>query len=282
MAREPVLAAGGIVLRQQATPLVALVRLRKRDEWVLPKGKLDDGETPRDAAVREVREETGHDVDVHEFIGTLVYEAGGRSKVVHYWRMEAKGEQVHELMHDVKAVAWLPLETALTRLSRGYERAFLANVGPLALEAARPAQATRRPRENQPRENANQPKTTQLTITQLRTNQPLLEKRRGRQPAASPAPLPLPDSPAPNPPMPDRLQPDLAAPEIAEPAIAFGASDGVEAAAMGCAEAETVPAVVEYDNDAVITARSRRISMAQKAQEWLRRTINSFAAPLSR
>jgi 8-oxo-dGTP diphosphatase len=54
MARSPVLAAGGIVLRQGQTPLVAVVRLRKRNEWVLPKGKLDDGETPRAAAEREV------------------------------------------------------------------------------------------------------------------------------------------------------------------------------------------------------------------------------------
>jgi NUDIX domain len=56
MARAPVLAAGGIVLRQEETPLIAVVRLRKRNEWVLPKGKLDDGETPRDAAEREVLE----------------------------------------------------------------------------------------------------------------------------------------------------------------------------------------------------------------------------------
>jgi 8-oxo-dGTP diphosphatase len=33
------------VLRQEETPLIAVVRLRKRNEWVLPKGKLDDGET---------------------------------------------------------------------------------------------------------------------------------------------------------------------------------------------------------------------------------------------
>ena len=104
MSRAPVLAAGGIVLRQEATPLVAVVRLRKRNEWVLPKGKLDDGETPRDAAEREVLEETGHDVSVHEFLGTLVYESGGRFKVVHYWRMEARGGQVHELMSDVREV----------------------------------------------------------------------------------------------------------------------------------------------------------------------------------
>jgi 8-oxo-dGTP diphosphatase len=136
MARTPVLAAGGIVLRQARSPLIAVVRLRKRNEWVLPKGKLDDGETPRDAAEREVNEETGHDVIVHEFLGTLVYESGGRSKVVHYWRMQADGDQDYELMTDIREVDWLPLDAAVERLSRSYERTFLENVGPIALDAA--------------------------------------------------------------------------------------------------------------------------------------------------
>ena len=136
MARAPVMAAGGIVLRRGPSPLIAVVRLRKRNEWVLPKGKLDDGETPRAAAEREVMEETGHAVSVHEFLGTLVYETNGRSKVVHYWRMEADGEPVRELMHDVRAVDWLPLDRAVKRLSRDHERTFLENVGPLALQAA--------------------------------------------------------------------------------------------------------------------------------------------------
>jgi 8-oxo-dGTP diphosphatase len=142
MARAPVMAAGGIVLRREQTPLVAVVRLRKRDEWVLPKGKLDAGETPRAAAEREVVEETGHDVTVHEFLGTLVYETGGRSKIVHYWRMEAGDEQTRELMNDIRAVDWLPLEAAIERLSRASERTFLANVGPQALASfARKARA---------------------------------------------------------------------------------------------------------------------------------------------
>jgi 8-oxo-dGTP diphosphatase len=135
MARTPVHAAGGIVLRQAKLPLIAVVRLRKRNEWVLPKGKLDDGETARDAAEREVNEETGHDVIVHEFLGTLVYESGGRSKVVHYWRMQADGDQVYELMTDIREVDWLPLDAAVERLSRSYERAFLENVGPIAVSA---------------------------------------------------------------------------------------------------------------------------------------------------
>ena len=86
MARLPVLAAGGIVLRREQPPRIGVVRLRKRDEWVLPKGKLDDGETARAAAWREVVEETGHNVTVHEFLGTLVYEPGGRLS----WRRPRK------------------------------------------------------------------------------------------------------------------------------------------------------------------------------------------------
>lgn len=141
MARAPVLAAGGIVLRHGAATLVAVVRQRKRDEWVLPKGKLANGETAHEAAVREVREETGHAVVVHEFLGTLAYQSGGGPKFVHFWRMEADGEAVGELMKDIKAVVWLPLEEAVQRLSREYERAFLAQVGPLALKAAAIARA---------------------------------------------------------------------------------------------------------------------------------------------
>lgn len=136
MARTPILAAGGIVTQRGGAPHIAVVRLRKRNEWVLPKGKLDDGETARAAAEREVLEETGHRVSVHEFLGTLAYEAGGRPKVVHYWRMVAEREPSHALMNDVTEVAWLPLDKALERLARGHERAFLAEVGPLALEAA--------------------------------------------------------------------------------------------------------------------------------------------------
>ena len=143
VARELVLAAGGIVLRREQPPRIAVVRLRKRDQWVLPKGKLDDGETPRDAARREVLEETGHDVAVHEFLGTLAYDASGRSKIVHYWRMESIGKSRRELMDDVTAVDWLPLEAAINRLSREHERAFLANVGPLALQAAATARRSR-------------------------------------------------------------------------------------------------------------------------------------------
>jgi len=196
MARTPVLAAGGIVLRREKNPRIAVVRLRKRNEWVLPKGKLDDGETPRAAAEREVLEETGHDVSVHEFLGTLVYESGGGFKVVHYWRMQADGERVHELMNDIKEVDWLPLDAALERLSRGYERAFLANVGPIALQAAATAETAAR---------------------RSRAKAPAPEKRRSRR--AVPAPTPViapPPAPAATPSVAEEMP--LATPEVVEAA----------------------------------------------------------------
>jgi 8-oxo-dGTP diphosphatase len=135
-ARAPILAAGGIVLRGDRKPLIAVVQLRKLSGWVLPKGKLAASESAVAAARREVLEETGHRVSIHEFLGTLAYEAGGRPKVVQFWRMQAIGGPVRELMHDVKAVQWLPLDAAVEELTHAREQVFLEHVGPLALKSA--------------------------------------------------------------------------------------------------------------------------------------------------
>ncbi|CAN5405201.1 NUDIX hydrolase [soil metagenome] len=137
MPKDIVIAAGGIVVQRGDAPRIAVVQMRKRDDWVLPKGKLNDGETPRAAAEREVLEETGHAVSVHEFLGTLAYPLGERTKVVHFWRMEAELEPCRNLMKDIAAVDWLPLDDALVRLTRTHEQAFLAQVGPQALAGER-------------------------------------------------------------------------------------------------------------------------------------------------
>jgi 8-oxo-dGTP diphosphatase len=133
----PVLAAGGILVREAPRPLVAVVRLRKEKAWVLPKGKLKTGENALAAAKREVREETGHDVTVHEFLGSMSHAANRRHKVVQFWRMTPVGGPAHALTSDVKAVKWLPLEQAIETLTRAQEKVFLANVGPAAVKATR-------------------------------------------------------------------------------------------------------------------------------------------------
>jgi len=134
--RVPILAAGGIVLRNDHRPQFALVQLRKLGTWGLPKGKLATGEDAMTAARREVLEETGHRVTIHEFLGTLAYEASGRPKVVQFWRMHAIGEPIGDLMGDVKAVKWLALGDAIDRLTHLRERVFLEQVGPIALKLA--------------------------------------------------------------------------------------------------------------------------------------------------
>jgi 8-oxo-dGTP diphosphatase len=83
-----------------------------------------------------VLEETGHDVSVHEFLGSMSHASGDKLKIVQFWRMQAGGRPVRKLMRDVKAVQWLPLEQAIGTLTHAQEQAFLANVGPVALEAA--------------------------------------------------------------------------------------------------------------------------------------------------
>ncbi|MBI3699442.1 MAG: NUDIX hydrolase [Afipia sp.] len=134
MARSPIKAAGGIVFRSGAEPLIAVVQLAKDGDWVLPKGKLNPGESARDAAEREVWEETGYAISVHEFLGKLKYPTGGGKKVVHFWRMEAS-KKVRDPMSDVREVDWLPLDAALKRLTRTRERDFLSGVGAAAHRA---------------------------------------------------------------------------------------------------------------------------------------------------
>ena len=143
MAEQPILAAGGIVVRGNTRPTVAIVQLRKDGDWVLPKGKLNRGEDALAAAQREVREETGHTVTVKEFVGTLCYEVNGRSKIVQFWRMHPNGGPARELMDDIKQVAWLPLEKAIRKLARPHERAFLASAGPAAIRSHRETTAIR-------------------------------------------------------------------------------------------------------------------------------------------
>ncbi len=137
--RTLVLAAGGIVVRMTPQPLIAIVRVRKTRAWTLPKGKLKPGEDTLAAAKREVMEETGQRVTVHEFLGSLSHTEEGRHKIVQFWRMQPVGGPTRALGDDIMAVKWLPLKLAIETLSRARERVFLAHVGPMAVRAAREA-----------------------------------------------------------------------------------------------------------------------------------------------
>jgi 8-oxo-dGTP diphosphatase len=118
-------AAGGVLLEDGQ---VLLVYRPRYQDWSLPKGKLDDGESPREAAVREVQEETGYSVEPVRFLGAFGYEVKGQPKVVLYWLMRPLGQGPIEDAEEVAELRWLPLADALEKLSYPLERDLLARL----------------------------------------------------------------------------------------------------------------------------------------------------------
>jgi 8-oxo-dGTP diphosphatase len=141
MPRTPIMGAGGIVVRGGPRPLVALVQRSKDDAWVLPKGKLKRKEAPIAAAEREVVEETGYRVEIHDYLGAISYKVGRRLKLVEFWRMQPLGKTGRKPTDDIKAVQWLPLDAAIKQLELPLEQLFLRNVGPRVLGTTAPVAA---------------------------------------------------------------------------------------------------------------------------------------------
>jgi 8-oxo-dGTP pyrophosphatase MutT (NUDIX family) len=116
-------ASGGVVSRTTSDGEieVLLVHRPKYDDWSLPKGKRDPGETDEQCAVREVEEETGLRCHLGtELLATAYTDARGRQKVVRYWSMSVVGERPFVPGDEIDALRWLSVDDAAERLS--YER----------------------------------------------------------------------------------------------------------------------------------------------------------------
>jgi 8-oxo-dGTP pyrophosphatase MutT (NUDIX family) len=112
-------AAGGVVWRRTSNDKVKvlLVHRPRYDDWSLPKGKLDDGESARSAALREVEEETGLRCKAGEELAEVRYkDRKGRAKRVRYWAMRPiDGE--FEPNHEVDEIRWVPLDDVPAQLT---------------------------------------------------------------------------------------------------------------------------------------------------------------------
>ncbi len=109
--------------------VIARLNRAGRVEWCLPKGHLESGETPEQAAVREIAEETGIEGRVLTALGTIDFwfAAEGRRvhKLVHHYLLEATGGLLSiegDPDHEAIEAAWVPLDELSTRLAFPNER----------------------------------------------------------------------------------------------------------------------------------------------------------------
>jgi ADP-ribose pyrophosphatase YjhB (NUDIX family) len=114
-------ASGGVVWRAAAggAPELVVVHRPRYDDWSLPKGKLDPGESWEDAALREVEEEVGLRCMLGPELPPVSYRDNkGREKVVRYWLMEPQeGDGRFEPNDEVDEMRWVDAATAERLLS---------------------------------------------------------------------------------------------------------------------------------------------------------------------
>jgi 8-oxo-dGTP diphosphatase len=123
----PVEAAGGVVLGSRGR--VALVHRPKYDDWSLPKGKLDPGESFEQAALREVEEETGLRARLVRELPSVQYRDNkDRPKVVRYWLMEVEHDPGFAPNDEVDELRWVPPDEALRLLTYDRDRDVLGAV----------------------------------------------------------------------------------------------------------------------------------------------------------
>ena len=127
------ISAGGIVIQDVAGPPHAAVIARRnragRLEWCLPKGHLEGRETPEEAAVREIAEETGIEGQIVRRLGTIDYWFTGDDrrvhKLVHHFLLEATGGTLTvegDPDGEAEDVAWVPVAELGSRLAYPNER----------------------------------------------------------------------------------------------------------------------------------------------------------------
>ena len=118
-------AAGGVVVRDGR---VLLVHRPRYDDWTFPKGKLDQGESFEDAALREVAEETGVRCSLGRELSATRYQVRDRPKLVRYWLMAPEAETEFVPNDETDQIRWVTPDEARGLLTYDHDRDLLAQV----------------------------------------------------------------------------------------------------------------------------------------------------------
>jgi 8-oxo-dGTP pyrophosphatase MutT (NUDIX family) len=125
------ISAGGVAFRwKESRPEVAIVCMKPKLRWQLPKGIVDPGETPQVTAVREVREEAGVETDLIKLIETIEYwyrsikygKPVRYHKFVHFYLLKYRSGEVSNHDHEVEEARWVSLDEAIEMLDFKSER----------------------------------------------------------------------------------------------------------------------------------------------------------------
>jgi diadenosine hexaphosphate hydrolase (ATP-forming) len=121
--------AGGVVLWQQEVLLIRVSDVKGRAIWSFPKGRLDAGETPAEAALREVLEETGWRCRIEADLSTTEYwfqREGRRFRKTVVWFKMNPIEQAGVPDGEAEDVQWVDHQSAFTRLNYPSDAALLS------------------------------------------------------------------------------------------------------------------------------------------------------------
>ena len=123
--------AGGVAFRwHDSEPRIVIVLMKPRLRWQLPKGIVDEGESPEITAVREVREEAGIETDLLSLIETIEYWYRSTKygkpvrfhKFVHFYLLSYQSGNVADHDHEVAEAKWVSFEKAIEMLAFKSER----------------------------------------------------------------------------------------------------------------------------------------------------------------
>jgi ADP-ribose pyrophosphatase YjhB (NUDIX family) len=138
--------AGGLVIDQSGKNGLLIGRIDHKDAtgkrilWSLPKGHIEEGETPEQAALREVAEETGIESAIERSLGVIDFwfMAGGKRihKTVHHYLFRETGGLLAPQESEVDEVGWFPLAEIVDRLAYPDEKKLIARTGASAEVAA--------------------------------------------------------------------------------------------------------------------------------------------------
>lgn len=121
-------AAGGVIVDAGPPTRYAVVHRPRYDDWSFPKGKLESGERWRQAALREVLEETGLSCELAQELPSVLYtDRKGRAKRVRYWRMRVLGGEF-TANDEVDELRWLEAPEASALLSYDRDRDLLTKL----------------------------------------------------------------------------------------------------------------------------------------------------------